>query len=348
MKQTARNMPKDGHSILVSWVSSICQTVRGYGIDPLPFLEEAGLDAKLLHIPEARYPLAGVRTLWGRLIEASGDPLFGLQVGREMQASALQGLGLAMISCASLADLMMIMVRYCKIISTTMRISFDHMPDLKGTKLVLRSDNGAEPMNAARLAMLAFIFRQARSLAQHPVKPLSVTLSMQDCGDTCRLDEYFGISVNVGCDRDSISFAYEDTIEPYAGANPQLAEINAAVVGRYLNRLNRLDIAARVDTLIRESLQTGEPRLCDVAAKLNLSPRTLQRRLNEKGCSFNSLLDNIRHDMAHDLLMHSETSITEISFQLGFSDLSNFIRASHRWFGSTPMQHRASSLSIGI
>lgn len=337
-----------GHSVLVSWVSSVCQTARGYGVDPVPLLIASGLDARLLHIPDARYPVAGVRRLWDRLIQATGDPLFGLTVGKEIQAPALQGLGLAMISCGSLSDLMMIMVRYCKIISTTMNISFDHPPDLKGTKLVLRSDGGAEPMNSARLAVLAFIYRQACSLSQHLVRPLSVTLSLGVNSDAARLDDYFRVPVNLGCEKDSISFAYEDTIEPYAGANRQLMDINAAVVGRYLNRLNNMDIAARVNMLIREELQTGEPRLCTVADLLHLSPRTLQRRLREEGHSFNGLLDKARYEMAHDLLMHSDLSITEIGFRLGFSDLSNFIRACHRWFGCSPVKHRENSLLISV
>ncbi|MFC5920938.1 AraC family transcriptional regulator ligand-binding domain-containing protein [Neisseria weixii] len=337
-----------GHSVLVSWVSSICQTARGYGIDPFPVLAKCNLDARLLHMPDSRFLLEGVRRLWEELIQATGDPLFGLQVGREIQASALQGLGLAMISCGSLSDLMMIMVRYCRIISTTMRINFDHPPELKDTKLVLSSDYGSEHMNAARLAILAFIYRQACSLSQHPVRPVGVTLSMADCGDVSRLDGYFQVPVNTGCEKDSITFSYADTIEPYAGANPQLMDMGTAIAGRYLNHLNHMDIVSRVDSLIQEELKTGEPRLQAVADKLHLSPRTLQRRLRENGHSFNSLLDSIRHEMAHNLLMHSDLSITEIGFRLGFSDLSNFIRACHRWFGCTPLQHRGNSVLISI
>ena len=105
-------MKPAGHSVLVSWVSSICQTVRGYGKDPVPLLAHAGLDARLLHVPDARYPVENVRRLWEAAICETGDALFGLRVGREIQAPALQGLGLAMISCGSLSDLMMMMVRY--------------------------------------------------------------------------------------------------------------------------------------------------------------------------------------------------------------------------------------------
>lgn len=85
-----------GPSVLSSWIRSICQTVRGYDIDPMPLMERAGLDSKLLNIPDARYPVAGVHRLWQQIIEATGDPLIGLRVGQEIQVSTLHGLGLAM------------------------------------------------------------------------------------------------------------------------------------------------------------------------------------------------------------------------------------------------------------
>lgn len=90
----------------------------------------------------------------------------------------------------------------------------------------------------------------------------------------------------------------------------------------------------------------GEPKLTDIAAHINLTPRTLQRRLEEEGHTFNALLDRERKNIAHDLLAHSEHSITEISFLLGFSDPSNFSRASKRWFSCAPIQHRQRSLGI--
>ena len=158
-----------GPSILSSWIRSICQTVRGYGIDPLPLMERAGLDSQLLNIPDARYAVSGVRRLWRLIITTTGDPLVGLRVGREIQVSTLHGLGLAMVSSSSLSMLLSLFVRYGKVISTTMQLDLTHERD--GTTLTVKTNDGSEPMCAARLASLAFIFRQACSLAQHEIRP---------------------------------------------------------------------------------------------------------------------------------------------------------------------------------
>lgn len=333
-----------GYTVLSSWIRSICQTVRGYGIDPLPLMEQAGLDVKQLNIPDARYKVQGVRRLWQLIIHATGDRLIGLRVGQEIQASTLHGLGLAMMSSSSLSELLMLFIRYGKVISTTMQMSLEH--NKNGTTLVLKTIEGNEPMCAARLATIAFIYRQARSLSQHTIIPEFVSLTLPEGEDRHRLDDYFNTRVILGAERDAIAFRYGDTIEPYAGANAQLIAHNETLINQYLNQLARHDFSTQVLAQIHALLAKGEPKLADIAALLNLTPRTLQRRLEEEGHTFNALLDNERKTLAHDLLAHTERSITEISFLLGFSDPSNFSRASKRWFGCSPIQHRQRSLKV--
>lgn len=333
-----------GPSVLSSWTRSICQTVRGYGVDPMVLMERAGLDAKLLNIPDARYETAGIRRLWALAIAETGDMLIGLKVGQEIQAPTLHGLGLAMMSSGSLSELLGLIVRYCKVISTTMQMSLEY--DKDGTTLVLRTKEGSEPMHSARLAVLAFVYRQACQLVQHDVIPEFVTFALPYTPWMDRLDAYFKIPVSLGTELDSIRFRYEDTIEPYAGANAQLVQLNEQVVSKYLSQVRLNDISSVVLSHIHRMLPHGEPKLREVAEKMNLSPRTLQRRLEYEGATFNALLDTGKKELAHDMLAHSETSITEISFLLGFSDPSNFSRACNRWFGSSPQQYRFRALTL--
>lgn len=333
-----------GHSVLSSWIRSICQTVRGYGIDPIPLMKNAGLDAELLNMPEERYGLQAVRRFWHLLIKATNDPLIGLKVGQEIQVSSLNGLGLAMISSASLSDLLALFARYGKIISTTMLLNLEH--DAQGTTLVFNTGDGSEPMSAARLACIAFLYRQACSLAQHEIVPRFVTLTLNGEGFSGRLDEYFHIPVTLGAEQDAIGFDYADTIEPYAGANPQLVSLNESVIYRHLSNLNKNDFSGQVLRHIQNALSQGEPKLTDIAALLNITPRTLQRRLREENQTFQQLLDTERKNMAHELLAHSNRRIVEISYMLGFSDPSNLSRACKRWFGCSPAAHREQCLHI--
>ena len=88
-------------------------------------------------------------------------------------------------------------------------------------------------------------------------------------------------------------------------------------------------------------LPQGEPKREMVAQTLHLSQRTLQRRLQEEGTSFQALLDDTRRELAEQYLAQPRMTLLEIAYLLGFADPSNFFRAFRRWFDATPGEYRA-------
>ena len=331
-------------SVLASWIRALCQTVRGYGCDPLPLMAGAGLDANRLNVPEARFPMIGVRRFWRLAIDATGDPLLGLRLGEEVQPATLHGLGLAILACGSLSELMSLVARYATVLSTTMYISL--RDDAGGSALVVNTLGGSEMNHAARIAMLAFVYRQACKLSQRQVIPSFVTLGMPPAPGTERLDQYFHVPVTLGAEADAIGFTYADTIEPYASANTMLVGLNEKAIRDYLSRLERSLFSDRVLTQIQDMLPSGEPKLVDVATHLGLSVRTLQRKLRQENQSFQALLDQVRRTLASDWLSHGNLAVVEIGYRLGFSDPSNFCRACHRWFCCSPSEYRQRCLQL--
>ena len=248
----------------------------------------------------------------------------------------------AIITSHSLAQVLDLTARYAKVISTTMDASLAH--DSSGSTLTLKTLHGYEARHAALLCVLAFIFRQANSLSQHVVTPVEVRipLSRAERAEVSRLEEYFGCAVDTkSSDRATIRFAYHDVMEPYAAQNAMLREANEQVVRQYLNRVRQFSFTVRVEEEIEALLRAGESvRIPDVAGRLNLSARTLQRRLEEEGAVFVHLVDKHKKQFAHDALAHTERSITEIAYTIGFSDPSNFSRSCSRWFGCSPAAYR--------
>jgi AraC-like DNA-binding protein len=88
-----------------------------------------------------------------------------------------------------------------------------------------------------------------------------------------------------------------------------------------------------------DHLLDGEPALGAVAAKLHMSPRSLQRRLRDEGTSFARVLSGLRHDLALRHLRNPQITIGDVAFLLGFSEVSAFHRAFKRWTGRTPAEH---------
>jgi AraC-like DNA-binding protein len=88
-------------------------------------------------------------------------------------------------------------------------------------------------------------------------------------------------------------------------------------------------------------LPQGEPKREAVAQALHVSQRTLQRRLQDEGTSFQRLLDDTRRELAEQYLAQPNLTLLEAAYLLGFADPSNFFRAFRRWFGLTPGEYRA-------
>ncbi|QRK12758.1 helix-turn-helix transcriptional regulator [Archangium violaceum] len=99
------------------------------------------------------------------------------------------------------------------------------------------------------------------------------------------------------------------------------------------------DFPSTVAARIAEALESGAGAE-DIAARLHMSKRTLQRRLEEGGLSFQELLDRVRAEKARTLIRDERLELADVAFRLGFSDVSSFSRSFRRWTGVSPGRYR--------
>jgi AraC-like DNA-binding protein len=110
-------------------------------------------------------------------------------------------------------------------------------------------------------------------------------------------------------------------------------------------RQERNDLLESISTHLRTHLD--EPRaLEETASDLNISVRTLRRRLADLDLSYRNLVDQARHERAVDLLRRTSMTHGEIALATGFSDARNFRRAFKRWTGQLPSDIRSGSDSV--
>jgi AraC-like DNA-binding protein len=129
--------------------------------------------------------------------------------------------------------------------------------------------------------------------------------------------------------------------EPLPGFNPQIVQQMDQMIIDYLAKLDRNDVLGRARAAILKLLPSGEVSLESVANALNISARTLTRKLNDEGESFKNLLAKTRRDLSEKYIMDKSLTLTEISFLLGFSEASSFSRAYKSWTGRSPSLHRS-------
>ena len=114
-------------------------------------------------------------------------------------------------------------------------------------------------------------------------------------------------------------------------------------------RLSELDATScmteRVASVLLEMLPSGQSSISEVAAKLALSARTLQRQLQNESTSYKVVLNQTRNQLAQHYLLQTQLPLDEISFLLGFQDGNSFNRAFAVWMGTTPGEYRHSQLA---
>jgi len=105
-------------------------------------------------------------------------------------------------------------------------------------------------------------------------------------------------------------------------------------------RTQQQDIISKLNAILPEALRRQAFRIDDLASQLNMSSRTLQRKLKDSGNSYQSLLDDVRRGFAEHYLQATQLSMNEIAFLIGYQEQSSFNHAFKGWNGISPSSYR--------
>jgi len=184
-----------------------------------------------------------------------------------------------------------------------------------------------------------FLVHLARTATRKHLQPAKVILRHPPTALSA-YRSFFGVPVSTGADN-RIVFRKEDTLIPFLSVNNAMFEVFEPVLKKRLSELEQdASVTERVRASLAEMLASGQTGIGDVAERLALSPRTLQRKLAREGTSFQAVLNRVRADVARIYLTRTRYSNAEIAFLLGYDDPNSFIRAFHGWTGLTPEASR--------
>lgn len=150
------------------------------------------------------------------------------------------------------------------------------------------------------------------------------------------LERVFGGEIDFGREDTGFALSLEDAERPLPAFDPMLVAAADQIASAALAHAPRPNaLASTVATKI-ESLLPGDVSAEAIAAALKMSARTLQRRLEDEGQRYSSVLDEVRARVAKKLLRDPALALGEIAYRVGFSDLATFSRAFKRWTGVPP------------
>lgn len=153
--------------------------------------------------------------------------------------------------------------------------------------------------------------------------------------------QLFGPLIYFNRPANSVTISLETLDRPMKDADPLLYAVMRDLSKRWLKEV-RVEPALVMDTrdVIRDRLNTGAVDLDTISQALGMTPRLLQSRLEQAGTNFEAVLGDTRSEIALELLRDTDMLLSDIAYDLGYSDPSVFTRAVRRWFDKSPSQIR--------
>ena len=316
---------------LLSPADILWNILEDYGHDAESVFLEEGIDREMLLKPDLRITHARADSLWSRVNELIDDPCFGLRGVKFWHPSHFNALGQAWLASGTLREALDRAARYAHITGE------DRETRLEDTAEGLTITLSRSLKLPAFMDLTMSIFMSACRLNYGPdLNPVEVHFIHSKPVCVEEYYSYFKAPVKFNADKDSITLPADAVDKRLPIGNPHLAKLSDQYIISYLAELDKNNIAQRVKGTIIDMLPSGG--ICDekVAQQLNMSTRSLQRKLQSVHTSFGRLLDEVRQEIAEHYIHDSTVSLTEIAFVLGYSEYSSFWRAYKRWTNTSP------------
>lgn len=132
---------------------------------------------------------------------------------------------------------------------------------------------------------------------------------------------------------------------PLAHADTLLHKAFVGQLNRELGRLVQADTFVQEVRGIIQRLEDKAMPISKAAQALGMTPRTLQRRLEERGLSYRTLVDQTKRRRAIQMVTSTDLPISQVAWKTGYADLASFDHAFRRWTGHTPSAFRSGSVT---
>jgi AraC-like DNA-binding protein len=307
-------------------------------------LAALGIDEVALRDPDGRFPVERLYEAQDAAARVTGDDAFGLHLGERAPVGALEAIELAVRSSETVAEGLDKAVRFFALITDDTYLELG--VDGDAARLAHRPAGDYDvPRHGAEMVFSAIVTR-ARLWTGRGL-PLRRVRFAHGCPTSASEHaRIFQAPVQFDAPVNDLTFDRSWLSTPLRTADGAVAVVldrftePAAEASRKADAFTR-----RVRRAIVDGLEAGDLTVGGVAARVDTSPRTLQRKLGELGTSYQRVLDAVRCEVATTRITGSRVGVAELAAALGFSGTAALDRAFKRWTGLTPLEYRAGRAS---
>lgn len=332
-------------SVSVPVVKQYLRYVETLDIDVSALLARSNILASTLMQESERITGEQLQAFLVNLIIATDDPLFGLKSGAFVEPSSYSVLGYITMTCGTLEQVLERIQPYEKLVGDMGVTSIDYSPQQLAINwhcAYTFADVREQMVDNVFASWLAY----ARWLSGQELGPTAVHLQRAEPSAVLiqHYQQVFACPVLFSQPSNSLILPREYLHIPLRQPDQSLLqtlELHAAGQVSALGDAHHFRI--QVKDIIRILLAKGITRKDMVAGQLNMSERTLQRKLQQEQTSYQKLLDEARLSLAQQYLIETQLAVDDIAMQLGFSETRSFFRSFKRWTGKTPNVYREST-----
>lgn len=323
-----------------TYVSLLADVVARWDIAPAQLLEGSGIPPERLQETFWYLEFDAFERLLQRAVTLTGESGLGVHLGMQMTVTCHGVIGFAAMVAKNLREAMLVTQQF-----VAQRCG--------GLALRLEVENGMasfyveQPLPQYQLGEVGITFllvgfaQMGNALTGKMLAGIGeVSFQRPDYFD--RFEALLPNGICFGQPHNRLVFPASQLDLPLVMADPLAARLAREQCKRVLNSLvgGRKSFTSLVRELAYDEA-LGFCRMEEVAEKLHMSERTLQRQLAEEQQTFKGIVEKLREEKAALLLKQKDLSISLIAERLGYTDVANFTRAFKRWQGKTPSQYRA-------
>ena len=309
-------------------------------ISPEELCQNADIDLKAIK-SKGGYTLSKKQydDLWLYASRLGNDPLFGLHFGEALQLSALGVVGEIIKSSNTVGEAVTIAASLTNVVTDLFRMAVNHTKKTFIIQLIPTSSYKPDfTMRQMTDLLMVFVIHELDGLLLEKIAPLSVFFPYPIDGPK-EYERVLRCKPSKSKDRLEIHFDRKYWPEPILSANHELQRFLLQKVNGKVDLKKPGQLTDKIYHYLITNAYLGIRSLEDVASNFNVTPRSLQRKLQEEGATFQQLSDAVRKSLALHYIEVGTHPIKEISIMLGYNELSAFSRAFKRWTGTAPTNY---------
>jgi AraC-like DNA-binding protein len=328
--------------------ASILERLGALDVDVARVLRTANVPRSRFEGGKARVTTAEFFALWRAIEEVGGGARdLGLRIGADPAPQHQNVASMAALASPNLGEALKRLARYKRLVCPEQIVIDVVRGEARVRYEWLLAEEEAPPATLID-GIFAGVLRLARQGTGKAIAPRRIELARRRDNEAM-LARHFGCKVRFDAPVDLFVFDAKALAEPFVTHNAELLEVIVPGLEAAVRKDagGRRSLADDVRSTLSQRISGERPAVEKVAKSLGMSGRTLQRRLEELGTSYQALLDEVRQRSARRLLAKTDLDTGEVAFLLGFEELNSFTRAFHSWEGTTPARWRAAQGSHG-